>query len=208
MTYLIDYENVHNNGIEKINTFKENDKVVIFYHIDNSKFAISLNKFADMIKKKIEFQLEKFNQENVTDKDKPNYLDFQLATYLGYLISQNEKEEYTIVSNDKDYKAVIDFWKAKRISVKLLKINTVNTKTATAPVKENSATKITSKQQIANEIKNEYGKEIGEIFSKAKNSGDLHNNIVHKLSDTSKSEKQRREIYKKIRPKFKEYSKL
>ncbi|MDR0984032.1 MAG: hypothetical protein LBL93_03360 [Ruminococcus sp.] len=179
MTYLIDYENVHNKGIEKINSFKENDKVVIFYHIDNSTFEISLSKFSDMIKKKVEFQLEEFEQENISSKDKPNYLDFQLATYLGYSISQNEKEEYTIVSNDKDYKAVIDFWKKRNVDIKLLKIN------------------ISNKQQIAKNVKDEYGKKIFHCFNQLTDKNAFKKAIKKAINLD--------EVYQKLEKSFIEY---
>jgi hypothetical protein len=49
-----------------------------------------------------------------------NYLDFQLATYLGHLISSTEETEFFIVSRDRDYEAVQDFWTPRRHNVAIV----------------------------------------------------------------------------------------
>lgn len=46
-----------------------------------------------------------------------NGLDFQMVSYLGYLIKTAPKSEYIIVSNDTGYDAVVKFWTDKEIEV-------------------------------------------------------------------------------------------
>lgn len=46
-----------------------------------------------------------------------NGLDFQLVSYLGYLIKTAPKTDYVIVTNDTGYDAVVKFWKNRDMSV-------------------------------------------------------------------------------------------
>lgn len=47
-----------------------------------------------------------------------NGLDFQLVSYLGYLIKSAPKTDYIIVTNDTGYDAVVKFWSGREMSVK------------------------------------------------------------------------------------------
>ena len=47
----------------------------------------------------------------------PNALDFQLVSYLGYLLNTNPEKKYIIVSKDTGYDPVVKFWKAKGFKV-------------------------------------------------------------------------------------------
>ncbi len=46
-----------------------------------------------------------------------NGLDFQLVSYLGYLIKSAPKTDYVIVTNDTGYDAVVRFWTNRSLSV-------------------------------------------------------------------------------------------
>ena len=46
-----------------------------------------------------------------------NGLDFQMVSYLGYLIKTAPKSEYIIVSNDTGFDAVVKFWSDREIEV-------------------------------------------------------------------------------------------
>jgi hypothetical protein len=52
-------------------------------------------------------------------KTADNYLDFQLATCLGGLITGGDDKEFYIISNDRDFESVIDYWRHNRASVKI-----------------------------------------------------------------------------------------
>lgn len=63
-------------------------------------------------------------------------LDMHLATWLGYEISQGtDAYNYCIVSNDLDYDSIIQFWKARNISVSRLPVKTSH-RTPTEPFSE------------------------------------------------------------------------
>ena len=102
-TYLIDFENVRSDGLRGINWLSENDTVVIFYsnNADTLTFEamdLILNSNATIQKYKIA-------------RGGKNALDFQLATYLGYLIHENSNPYFYIISKDNGFHYVIDFWK-------------------------------------------------------------------------------------------------
>ncbi len=61
-------------------------------------------------------------QFNLTEvkTGKANALDFQLVTYLGYLIAMAPKHNYFIVSQDKGFKSACQFWKERGINVSLV----------------------------------------------------------------------------------------
>ncbi len=46
-----------------------------------------------------------------------NGLDFQLVSYLGYLIKTAPKTDYVIVTNDTGYDSVVGFWNQREMSV-------------------------------------------------------------------------------------------
>lgn len=102
-TYLIDFENVRSDGLKGINWLSENDIVVIFYsnNADTLTFEamdLILNSNATIRKFKIA-------------RGGKNALDFQLATYLGFLIHENKNPYFYIISKDNGFHYVIDFWK-------------------------------------------------------------------------------------------------
>ena len=102
-TYLIDYENVKSEGIKGIAQLSEEDRVVIFYSHNADTITFEA---MDMI----------FNSKAQVLKYKilcggKNALDFQLSTYLGYLIHEAKDSYFYIISKDNGFKHVVDFWK-------------------------------------------------------------------------------------------------
>lgn len=106
--YLVDFENVTSAGISGIQRLTKEDKVYIFYTVNasNMSFAAHMNLLsspAEVI------------YYNVTSGGK-NALDFQLASFLGYLISKGEDKDFYIISNDKGYDHVKNFWERSGIA--------------------------------------------------------------------------------------------
>jgi hypothetical protein len=121
MVYLIDYENVKNlTGIQELN---KTDTVIIFY-TENAK-SLTFEDHINIKNAAVEIDYKKVT----TGK---NALDFQLSSYLGFLIGQG-RTEFCIISKDQGFDSVISFWKnEKNISIKrrdcLVKDNSVETK--------------------------------------------------------------------------------
>ena len=100
--YLIDFENVTSAGISGVQKLTKDDKVYIFYTANaaNMSFAAHLNLLSSPAE---------IIYYNVSSGGK-NALDFQLSSFLGYLISQGKEKQFYIISNDKGYEHVKNFW--------------------------------------------------------------------------------------------------
>ena len=104
-TYLVDYENVKGDGLNGINNLTEKDKVHIFYSENADRLTFGLHKRLNEASCKIYYQRVEVGRKNA--------LDFQLVSYLGYLIAKDEKEEYALVTTDNGYTSVVQFWQKK-----------------------------------------------------------------------------------------------
>ena len=127
--FLIDYENVNVSGFDGLSSLTENDTIVLFYSENANTLTFGLHKRINEAKANIEFQKVSVETKNA--------LDFQLCSYLGYLIrdkmsDESEKNDYYIVSNDQGYSILPDYWKRKGINVIIvsnLKKDSVKTNT-------------------------------------------------------------------------------
>ncbi len=102
-TYLIDYENTGVKGLFGIEQLKEDDLIIIFYGPKTG--AVPFDEHVKICQAASQVKYIK------TTKTAKNYLDFQLTTYLGYLVGQTDVKEYYVISKDSGYDSVIDFWK-------------------------------------------------------------------------------------------------
>lgn len=105
--YLVDYENVHNDGVTDIQKLSASDRVVIFY--GDSIKSIPFETHVEMMASKAAIEYIE------THKVAKNYLDFQLATYLGFLIGKGEKGPVYIISQDTGFDSIVDFWRGRNI---------------------------------------------------------------------------------------------
>ena len=108
MTFLVDYENVPNTGLEGIEQLTEKDRVVIFLNENNTFKARTHVKLENALAEK------DYIFVNVTG---PNALDFQLVTYLGMLCMEKPEEQYVVVSKDQGFDAAIKFLKGRQRNV-------------------------------------------------------------------------------------------
>ena len=106
--YLIDTENVRTVWTLLLERMTENDKIYVFYteNSGNIKYE-DLNGVISSGK----------NVELIPCHTGKNGLDFQLVSYLGYLIRNNENADYCIISDDCGYDAVIKFWEGRDVDV-------------------------------------------------------------------------------------------
>lgn len=97
--YLIDFENVHNDGIANIESITKENHI----HIFSTQNAINIR--SDI------FWLNGDIQSHLVPACKQS-LDMHLVSYLGYLLGIHGKQcAYVIISKDKDYDNIIKFWK-------------------------------------------------------------------------------------------------
>ena len=106
--YLVDTENV-GTAWKDILPQKSSKDVIILFYTENSP-GIS---YVDL--NVIRAYPESFDM--ILCYPGKNGLDFQLVSYLGYLIKTAPKSEYVIVSNDTGYDAAVKFWRDREIEV-------------------------------------------------------------------------------------------
>lgn len=97
VVYLVDYENVHSNGLVGVEELTRTDTVIVFCREDDVK-RIEAFLFDKKIKCKVYC--------NIVSAHTKNALDFEIVTYIGLY-----REKYTvffIVSGDHGYDAAIE----------------------------------------------------------------------------------------------------
>lgn len=112
-----------------------------------------------------------------------NGLDFQLATYLGYLVAKEKNASYTIVSKDSDFKVVVDFWIKRDLINKVGKDLEVDRLVLT-------------KNEVYGLNENEL-KEADKIIKSSKDKGTVHNEFIKKFGRYKG-----REVYQNIKNKL------
>lgn len=158
--YLIDYENVHEDGLLGSENMNSHDHVHLFYTENASK--ISIEKFANF--HSIDFSIHRIPVGKQS-------LDMHLVSYLGYPIGKNEssnlKCKYIIVSNDTDYDNIIHFWK-EASNYKITRQKKITIATSQTTVTKTNTT-VTKNHIIANDSKKkrQLNTEVQRAISKA-----------------------------------------
>lgn len=109
--YFVDYENVHSEGFIGIDGIAKNDTLYLMYTEQCKTFSLEV--LEKIIRRKINFEVYKVGSGS------KNALDFQLSSFMGYIIAKNEDKEciFYIVSKDTGFDHLIDFWRKKGINV-------------------------------------------------------------------------------------------
>lgn len=104
--YLIDFENVHNDGIKNIGGLTRQEHV----HIFSTQNALN-------IKSNFFWMYEDIDIHPHVVPARKQSVDMHLVSYLGHLLCMYGKQcSYVIISKDKDYVNIIDFWKKEGYS--------------------------------------------------------------------------------------------
>ncbi|MBQ7364659.1 MAG: hypothetical protein IJW46_03595 [Clostridia bacterium] len=98
--YLIDYENLKT--IEGFSTLTEEDTVIFFYTKNANSITFDLHREILSSRAKIEY---------ASVAPGKNALDFQLSSYLGYLIAQYPDKTFVILSKDLGFSTLVYFWR-------------------------------------------------------------------------------------------------
>ncbi|MGI6608336.1 MAG: PIN domain-containing protein [Erysipelotrichaceae bacterium] len=177
--YLVDFENVKSDGLYGIDDLSGNDTVYIFYSVNVDKISFAMHKKINDSKADIKTIKVEVGHKNA--------LDFQLSSYLGFLLHEDSAKEYVIVSNDAGFGPLVSFWKKKNYNIIL----------ATDLTKLNQKQKYT---KLYNQVKglvedNEQAKLLTDCILKYKTKQGLNNAIV-KVYGTTIGGK----LYKAIKP--------
>ncbi len=111
--FLIDYENVNSAGLEGIGQLTQQDRVILFY--SRTANTLSFDIMDEMLAAGI------LPERVCIAQSGKNALDFQLVTFLGYLIAKNKADEYYIISRDAGYTAAAAFCRSSlgtRVTIK------------------------------------------------------------------------------------------
>lgn len=116
--YLVDSENVNDNWLMLLDLAAGEDEIIIFYTKNSPHMSyMSVVKLLGNTTQKITFE-ECFEGNNA--------LDFQLISYMGYLMSETslgDGTEYIVMSNDTGFDAAVKFWKKKGFAVRRVNVN-------------------------------------------------------------------------------------
>ena len=150
--YLIDTENVATKWFQIISSLKPNDTILLFYTDANGMQPIPMS---------ILGQIDHLNAtiRAIYCKTGDNALDFQLTTYLGYLIAKYPDEQFIIVSEDTGYDPAIQFWYNQNI--KILRHN-LQTKSKR---KKTQNTELTTNVPPCGNIRDIYTRMLLQVFS-------------------------------------------
>lgn len=128
--FLVDSENVNDNWLMLFDMADEDDEIIVFY-TKKSPHMSYMSVIRLMENNKINIRFEKSYEGT-------NALDFQLVSYMGYLMgcagsfSENKcdaasaescADEYIIMSNDTGYDPAVRFWKDKGFAVRRFNVN-------------------------------------------------------------------------------------
>jgi hypothetical protein len=174
--FLVDYENVNASGMTGLESLTEQDKIYLFYSQNSNKLTFELHKKLCKSKAVVElFEVGAAGQ---------NSLDFQLVSYLGYLIARDRNKEYVIVSRDTGFNSVVTFWSEQ--DVRILSANNL--------LKENSKSIAVKLKELLPDYKNDHA-QIVQLIEKYKTKQGINNALVKRYGSEKGGA-----VYKAIRP--------
>lgn len=189
--FLVDYENTKD--LTGIDALSQNDYVAIFYSKNSNSLTFDTSKILHKSKAKISY----YNVE----VGKQNALDFQLSTYLGYLIKKyadDKNANFYIVSKDNGYKFLQSFWKNFNINLSLVTNLGKKSQNESKSEIEKEIRDLLNKSDIKSEIKEKDIVEILNIIDQYKTLMAINSNMCKYFKDTDLVGK----ILKIIKPKL------
>lgn len=110
--YLVDYENVKKDGLNGINELSAEDTVCIFYSENADTITFDMHRKINESQADIVFQEVEVGTKNA--------LDFQLATYLGYMIAKDKEQEYFLVTKDNGFNILCSYWSKQGVTITMV----------------------------------------------------------------------------------------
>ena len=101
-TYLVDFENVKSKGLVGIDRLTSDDHVIIFYSENSDTISFEMHCMVMQAKAEVDYMKVRVGGKNA--------LDFQLSTLLGYLVAEGDNSHIFIISNDRGFDKLHDFW--------------------------------------------------------------------------------------------------
>ena len=102
MHFLIDFENVHNQGMRGSEYLLPSDHVIVFY--SKSSPTMEMRHLNNIQNSECGFEICELLEP------RKNGLDFYIATKVGELFGANQCQRAVVVSRDNGFQALRDFW--------------------------------------------------------------------------------------------------
>lgn len=180
--YLVDYENVKKEGLNGINELLPEDTVCIFYSANADTLTFDMHRKINESRAEVLFQKVEVGTKNA--------LDFQLATYLGYMVARNRDQEYFLVTKDNGFNILCSYWEKHGISINMVvDLSGRNIKKEQAEILA-EVSKVIKDAEIA--------AVTTKIIQQYKTKTGINNALVKQYP--SKDNKQASEIYNAIKP--------
>ena len=136
--YLVDYENVHSQGLAGCDKTKKRDHIIIFFTSNGN--TINMSSICNHGESEIEFREVAPGKQSV---------DQHIISYMGFIIGKNSTRKndvsIVIISKDTGFDKVIAYWKAES-GFKIKRSAQISGKTVDITSQEQSAL-ITSSQK-------------------------------------------------------------
>lgn len=114
--YLVDSENVNDNWLMLLELAKPDDEIIVFY--TKKSPHMSYTSVVSLLQVNRPIKFEECYEGN-------NGLDFQLISYLGYLMATADlsSSEFIVMSNDTGFDCAVRFWKDRKFPVNRINVN-------------------------------------------------------------------------------------
>lgn len=201
--YFIDFENVNKDGFCGLESMECGSVINVIY-TENCK-NISMDILEEAARRGVIINAYK------VEAGSKNALDFQLSSFLGYVIGTsdlNEGIEYFIVSKDAGYDVLIRFWKNRGLHInRFSNLFCDDNKEQARSVQKKRASggiqKTTREELLSYISEEEYSDEILNIINSYKTKQAINNGLSKLYKDSKKSGA----LYKKLKSLFKEKNK-
>ena len=189
--FLVDYENVNLAGFNGIAALDENSTEIIFYSANADSMTFGLHRRINESKAKFQFQKVSVGEKNA--------LDFQLCSYLGFLIRDTapvdetaEKSDYYIVSNDHGYAVLSEYWKRRGFNVMMVEnlaknpvkiVNEIKPTSPTTPPKPPKSDNKNFENKLAAALPGKVDvSEVMKIIKRCHTKQEIHNELNKKFT--------------------------
>lgn len=109
---FVDYENVSIKGLSGIENLGEDSIVYLFYSENTAHLPMTTVAALNSSNAEVRYILTKVGK---------NALDFTLSSVLGFVIKERFHEDtFYIVSKDKGFDVLVDYWKGNKVTVKVV----------------------------------------------------------------------------------------
>lgn len=191
---FVDYENVSINGLAGIEKLDEDSIVYLFYSENTAHLPMTTVAALNSSKAEMRYILTKVGK---------NALDFTLSSVLGFVIKERFQEDtFYIVSKDKGFDILVDYWKGNKVSVKVItSLTQISAKKKTAKSIQSQIEADKLKQSLTSKVGTALKGEakdlkahVVEIIIKCKSKKAVQNSIKQIVKDKTKANN----IYTKI----------